>query len=107
MPRDQTRYGYPPERPPFEAFPAEIPLDTPISELGWWLGLKCTTCDARGYYPLRLMAANIGWDRTLRQIVPNLKCKSCGSRPAEVWLHQDAGGDHGRFGAKDSRLRLG
>lgn len=69
---DTTRYGFPPQRDPYEPFPREIPWDTPISDIsGFWLhieGAKSTT-----EYPLRLMAAQRGWNVTLREIVPRLK----------------------------------
>lgn len=98
----------PPEREAYEPFPEQIPWDTPISELSnWWLLLTCQ-CMGSGHsaYPLRLMAARVGWDMTLRMVVPRLRCEKCGERPAEIWFVDDAAGDTGRFGAKTKRLRL-
>jgi hypothetical protein len=37
-------------------------------------------------YPLRLMAGRIGWEVTVAEMVPKLKCQKCGARPMEVWL---------------------
>jgi hypothetical protein len=81
---DHTRYGLPPERAPFEPFPAEIPWDTPISDLSsWWLEIRAGDVTSR--YPLRLMAAEQGWQVTLREIVPRLRSASNG-RPESILL---------------------
>lgn len=85
---DDTRYGLPPQRDPFEPFPTEIPWDTPISELGWWL--KITAEGVTTVYPLRLMAARHGWKLTLRQAVAKLKSKT-GADPESVILMKDGG----------------
>ena len=94
MPRDapKTRYPFPPDR--FGHFPDSTPWDTPISELSpWWLRVQCI-CDAGTVlYPLRLMAAEIGWERTLRTIVPKLRCRKCGGRPESVAIVERADGD--------------
>lgn len=100
----QTRYGFPPERDPYEAFPATIPWDTPISEMGWHLVRVC--CNTRSVYPLRLMAAQQGWHLTLRDIVPRIRCSTCGQQPAALRLHKNGTGEHGMMGAHDPWLDL-
>jgi len=102
--RDDPPTRYP--LPEFRLFPREVPWDTPISDLsGWWLS---STCDEHGTvaYPLRLMAANLGWKRTLRSIVPKLKCKSCGGRPIKVELVEYAGMNDKHPGFREGRLVL-
>lgn len=101
--RDQkTRYGFPPERDPYEVFPDMPPWDTPLVDLSnWWLEIRCV-CGRFSVYPLRLLAANVGWRKTLRQVVPLLKCDEvrCRRRPETVRLVSDSGGERGRGGAK-------
>ncbi len=82
---DKTRYGYPPQ---LEAFHPAEPLDYPLMELaGMHLVTHCR-CGMRPY-PLRLMAAQVGWGVTLRQLLPKLVCKICGERPARSRLVAD------------------
>ena len=70
--RDDTRYGWPPDRDPFEPFPTVIPWDVPISELSnLWLYISGGGRTVE--MPLKLMAAQRGWNLTLRQIIPRLK----------------------------------
>jgi hypothetical protein len=52
------------------------------------------------------MAANLGWKRTLRSIVPKLKCKSCGGRPIKVELVEYAGMNDKQPGFREGRLVL-
>lgn len=102
---EQTPYPFPPEGRAFEPFPAAIPWDTAIHELSnWWLRIECE-CGI-SCMPLRLLAARIGWDHTLRAIVPKLRCPKCRLRPSLVDLESDPGGDIGRAGHKVQRHRL-
>lgn len=57
-----NRYPKPPERSPFEPFPAAVPWDTPLSELQWWLEIRCV-CGKTTQYPIPLLAARIGWKK--------------------------------------------
>jgi hypothetical protein len=103
--RDDTRYGFPPEAPAVVPWPSEPPWDTPISELNaLWLRIECD-CGRSSGYPLRLMAARLGWKRTLRTIVPKLICE-CGGRPSSVVLADRADGDgHTTVEGRAHRLR--
>jgi hypothetical protein len=80
---DKTRFGYPPEGNSFEPFPQAVPWDKSISELtNWWLAVDC--CRGTVRMPLRLMAAERGWQLTLREVVRHLRCSQCGQRPKTV-----------------------
>lgn len=108
MPREHHphRFPFPPARDPFEAFPTSVPWDTPIAEISSrWLELRCAACDKATMYPLRLMAAERGWELTLRTIVPRLRCQGCGAKPTTLQLVEDGGGEHGR-GRTIGRLDL-
>ena len=100
-----TPFPIPPQGEAFVRFPESVPWEAPIWTLPWWLGIKCD-CGGGSTYPLRLMAAKIGWRNTLRQVVPRLKCKACGAPPSSVYLVDSPGGDTGRYGATEKRLRL-
>jgi hypothetical protein len=103
MPRargDNTKFGLPPNPEPWKPFPPEPPWDTPLVDLnGFWLKIVCAAHGTTAY-PLRLMAAEQGWDTTLRQIVPKLRCDKCGAVPASITLVSDAAGEAGRAGAR-------
>lgn len=93
MARDDpaTRYPLPPNRD--QRVPDVAPLDTEISELaGLWLRTECQ-CGRSSSLPLRLLAAQLGWRKTLGTIVPKLRCKECGSAPISVILVSDPSGD--------------
>lgn len=88
---DKTRYGLPPAPDPWPVFPGVIPWDTPISELyNFWLEVRCSVCSRATFIPFRRLAADIGWSRTIRDVVPHLSCaglatgKACGGPPALV-----------------------
>lgn len=88
--KDSTRYGLPPEQDAFRPFPVEAPWNVPISELSdLWLRISCV-CGTSTGYPLRLLAGEIGWTRTLREVIPKLRCKSCGAHPREILLTSQA-----------------
>lgn len=93
MPRDRddnTKFGMPPLGDPFQPFPAEIPWDMPISEMtNWWLEINSGQKTVR--YPLRKMAGERGWQRTLREILPQLRDKDTGSAPDSVYLIASGG----------------
>jgi hypothetical protein len=97
---DRTPHPFPDiiEQP----FPTEIPWDRPISEMsGWWLEYRG---DGRvGAYPLRLLAAQMGWNVTLRQLVPRIIAKR---KPTELYLVDTPQGEGGRYGAKALGLSL-
>jgi hypothetical protein len=85
-----------------QPFPTEIPWDRPISEMsGWWLEYR--TGNNVGAYPLRLLAAQRGWNVTLRQIVPRIIAKR---NPDELYLVDTPQGEGGRYGAKALGLSL-
>lgn len=87
--RDTSRFGFPPERDPFEPFPREVPWDAPISELQWSLEInifepyRCTRIG------LRYLAAHQGWQLTLRELLPRLKHE--GRLPDQVILIKHGG----------------
>jgi hypothetical protein len=89
-----------------QPFPTEIPWDRPISELsGWWIEHRCQHNHV-GAYPLKLLAAQMGWEATLKQIAPRIVSKHCGERPVVLELVDTPQGDEGRHGAKAKRLSL-
>lgn len=76
-----------PARP--QPFPTEPPLETPLAEMsGWWLRIVCG-CRGRRDYPLRLMAAKLGWTNTLGRVLPRLRCETCKEKPTAVTLVKD------------------
>lgn len=86
---DKTRYGLPPEGDPFEPFPTEVPWDRPISEMPrWWLHVTALG-GSSARIPLRLLAGQYGWDKTLREIVPKLS--RAGVPPVRVLLISEGG----------------
>lgn len=96
---DKTPYGFPPLLD--QRLPAKIPWDTGIAELtGFCIEIACPDCGTVSM-PLRYLAARIGHKRTLRSIVPRLRCKKCGGRPSLVRLRRmnDAGGSADRQAA--------
>ncbi len=102
----RSRFGFPEPIPAFTSFPEDVPWDVPIHKLaGWWLEVQCPTHFVAAM-PLRLLAANAGWNRTLRDVVPRLKCKLCGAAPIKVDFVSYPGGDTGRQGAKTQRHAL-
>jgi hypothetical protein len=61
--RIATRFGFPPDRDKPASLPAEVPWEAPIHELsGLWIARLCT-CGRSSLYPLRRMAADLGWQR--------------------------------------------
>ena len=102
---DDTRYGWPP-LPDSYLLPAEVPRDDPIADHAHlWLEGHCTC--GRRLYPLRLLAAHVGWRQTLKDVVPRLRCQLCDERPGEWWLLDDpAAGTTGRIGGQAGRWRL-
>ena len=101
---DESKYGWPPDHEPIH--PIEPPWDIDLHILsGLWLE---TICDCgRRLYPLRLMAADLGWYRTLRQIVPRLRCRICERHPWKFTLIDDAAaGAGGRIGAGERRWEM-
>lgn len=85
MPDERLPYPFPPA-PTIAELPAAVPWDSAIADLaGLWLECRCG-CGENAYLPLRRLAAQLGWKRTLRTILPRLKCSSCGGRPDVVNL---------------------
>lgn len=74
--------------PPFVE-PCELPDDPAASSLrdlsGWWLDIRCR-CERATAYPLRLMAAEQPHNPRICDVLPRLRCRSCGGRPARVQL---------------------
>lgn len=104
---EETPFPVPPRDGALARFPEAIPWTTPIYQMSnWWLEITCSCSGNPMMMPLRLLAARVGWRRTLRDIVPHLKCRHCGRRAANVALTDGSGGDIGRFGARTSRLHL-
>lgn len=67
-------------------FPTVPPLTAPLVELAsWWLELRCG-CGHLAYYPLRLLAAERGWQTALGEVLPRLRCGQCHGEPATVDL---------------------
>jgi hypothetical protein len=82
---DKTRYGLPPPPDPWAKFPTEIPWDRPLAELNsLWLDIRAEGLTTK--YPLRLMAAEQGWQVTLREAVDRLRSKQTGAAPDRVLL---------------------
>jgi hypothetical protein len=105
-PVKETPFPFPPLEGAETRFPEQPPWDVPINRMSnWWLRLTCECGDSH-HRPLRLMSAELGWRLTLRQILPRLKCRTCGDRPSQVHLLDTPAGDTGRFGAKSQSLRL-
>lgn len=105
--RDVTPTPFP--FPPLEGgevrFPESPPLGVEIFRMSnWWLRITCP-CGDRST-PLRLLAAERGWRVTLRDLVPKLRCSTCGQRPSSVHLEDTAAGEAGRHGARVKSLRL-
>ena len=69
---DGPRFGKPPEGDAWPEFPDVIPWDREICDLSaFWLEVTCT-CARMTLVPLRRLAGDVGWKRTLREIVPKL-----------------------------------
>ena len=63
------------------SFPTVPPLTAPLVDLAaWWLELRCG-CGHLAYYPLRLLAAERGWQTPLREVLPRLRCGQCHVSP--------------------------
>jgi hypothetical protein len=70
-------------KPPF---PIEPPLSVALADLAaWWLELRCG-CGHLAYYPLRLLAAERGWQTPLGDVLPRLRCGQCHATPARIDL---------------------
>jgi hypothetical protein len=68
------------------SFPVEPPLAVALADLAaWWLGLRCGFGHL-AYYPLRLLAAERGWQTPLGDALPRLRCAQCGSEPVTIDL---------------------
>lgn len=106
MPPEKPKppFPFPPRETALTKFPDTIPWDTPISQMAnWWIKTRCG--GETGAYPLRLLAAERGWDLTLRDLVRRLVCEGTGERGA-LWLVDTPQGDRGRYGAKAKSLVL-
>lgn len=99
----KTRFPFPPivERP----FPDELVLYEHLAELsGWWLAVRCD-CEGRDvcYLPLRLLAADHGWQVKLETVAGRLRCQRCGGAPASIELVEDAAGSSGRHNTREPK----
>ena len=102
----KTPFPFPPLEGAEVRFPDAPPLDVEIARMSnWWLRLTCACGDT--HTPLRLLAAERGWRITLRRLVPKLRCKRCGERPASVLL-EDTPAENGYRSARQQvkTLRL-
>jgi hypothetical protein len=103
----KSRHGFPPERD--RDLPEAVPWDRPIHELtGLWLVIRCGGCGGGTEVPLRLMAAEHGWNLTLRTIVPKLRCRveSCRARPSKVELVKNPADQGFKVGRPQRALNL-
>lgn len=104
MSTPRTRYGFPPERDPFEPFPAEVPWATPICELQWWLDVRIFEPYWSARLPLRLLAAEHGWQLTLRQVLPRLRHD--GRAPDQIILVKHGGLEFRRAHKMEGKYHL-
>ena len=91
---DTTRFGMPPQVEPGAGLPEVLPWDREIADLSdFWLEVTCS-CARTTFVPLRRLAGEIGWSKTLREVVPKLRCSrpGCGGIPASVLLVNDSSG---------------
>ncbi|WP_157955719.1 MULTISPECIES: hypothetical protein [Devosia] len=98
-------FPYPDIPNPMPPFPAAPPMEATAAELaGWWLEVGCS-CGAGGrkLLPFRMLAAQRGWDTTLRSIVSRLRCNDCGARPKVLAVVESASGGPGRHNASDPK----
>jgi hypothetical protein len=57
-----------------------------LAELAsYWLDLRCD-CGNVVRHPLRLLGQRVGEQRRLSDVLPRLRCRECGQRPARVML---------------------
>ena len=70
----------------------------PLADLAeCWLHLSgCCRCYSS--YPLRLMAQRVGGHHRLGDVLPRLRCASCGGKPASTVLMNR--GDDNPYGAR-------
>jgi hypothetical protein len=97
----------PPLADPLPPFPIEPPLFSGLADLAsWWLEVRCQ-CGAVGYPPLRLLAAERGWQTPLGSVLPRLRCRRCRCAPISVDLIDNpASGAVGVPGRPGRRLKL-
>lgn len=82
------------------------PLDAKLSLLrGYRLEVRCR-CKL-SYVPLSMLADRSGGGLQLGEVLPRLKCRTCGERPSEVALVDDpAAGASGTGRRPQSRIIL-
>jgi hypothetical protein len=90
---DTTTFGLPPQGSPWAELPPSLPWDRPIADMPtFWLRCECK-CGHSSALPLRLLAGQLGWRKTLREIVPRLRCSNpgCRAKPGKVLLQRTGG----------------
>lgn len=71
---------------------------------GWWLHVECGCGAGRTVHmPFRLLAAELGWQVRLGEVLPRLKCTQCQRPPRLVALLESAQGGRGRYGQGEPR----
>lgn len=78
------------ERP---ASPAPIYRARLIELEPCWLDVKCGACGHATLYPFKLLAARLGPQRQVGEIVSRLRCKECRGRPATIYLNETPHGE--------------
>jgi len=74
-----------------------VPFDSGLSDLaGWWLEVFCSECGKTTLIPLRLLAAQRGWNVRLGSVVDRLQCGDCRVHPSTVALVEDAAAGPGQ-----------
>lgn len=68
--------------------PADIPLGALRELEGLWLRVRCT-CGRSADFSAELLARRHGPDALIENLVPRLRCSSCGSPPAELLLTEN------------------
>ncbi len=64
-----------------------------------WLEVRCLNCSQMTMVPVQLLRERHGDRHSFKAVVAALRCKSCGSRPAPVFLV--AGHDHKGGGSRE------
>jgi hypothetical protein len=83
------------------------PTAAGVSELsGWWLEARpaCRCGKTKHFSFQRICEIAHPYDPTLREILPRVKCQSCGAGPGSIYLTDLAAED--QVGTKEATFRL-